>query len=162
MKRQYAGNQSSARRNPFDVMDVPNPNDQEVQEFATGTKLEGTPDDENRHGRPRATAINTARSKEVWSSSWNGRCGPHDPERCRGQMETGSSRSESCRRPYLSPIRLGQCGRRGLIDARREGTRLVGRYINLTGQKVTRPWIGVIVSNQRIERWTGGRLDFRR
>jgi hypothetical protein len=65
MKRQYAGNQSSARRNPFDVMDVPNPNDQEVQEFATGTKLEGTPDDENRHGRPRATAINTARSKEV-------------------------------------------------------------------------------------------------
>ena len=53
--------------------------------------------------------------------------------------------------------------RRGLIDAHREGTRLVGKYINLTDPKVTRPWIGLIVSNQRIDgRWTGGRLDFRR
>jgi hypothetical protein len=53
--------------------------------------------------------------------------------------------------------------RRGLIDAHREGARLVGKYINLTDPKVTRPWIGLIVSNQRIDgRWTGGRLDFRR
>jgi hypothetical protein len=53
--------------------------------------------------------------------------------------------------------------RRGLIDAHREDTRLVGKYINLTDPKVTRPWIGLIVSNQRIDgRWTGGRLDFRR
>src|SRR3954447_6633172 len=53
--------------------------------------------------------------------------------------------------------------RRGLIDAHREGTMLVGKYINLTDPKVTRPWIGLIVSNQRIDgRWTGGRLDFRR
>ena len=53
--------------------------------------------------------------------------------------------------------------RRGLIDAHREGTRLVGKYINLTDPKITRPWIGLIVSNQRIDgRWSGGRLDFRR
>jgi hypothetical protein len=53
--------------------------------------------------------------------------------------------------------------RRGLIDAQREGARLVGKYINLTDPKVTRPWIGLIVSNRRIDgRWTGGRLDFRR
>jgi hypothetical protein len=53
--------------------------------------------------------------------------------------------------------------RRGLIDARREGTRLVGKYINLTDPKVTRPWIGLIVNNLRIDgRWTGRRLDFRR
>ena len=38
-----------------------------------------------------------------------------------------------------------------------------GKYINLTDPKVTRPWIGLIVSNRRIDgRWTGGRLDFRR
>ena len=44
-----------------------------------------------------------------------------------------------------------------------EGARLVGKYINLTDPKITRPWIGLIVSNQRIDgRWTGGRLDFRR
>ena len=54
--------------------------------------------------------------------------------------------------------------RRGLIDAQREGaTKLVGKYINLTDPKVTRPWIGLIVNNERIDgRWTGGRLDFRR
>jgi len=53
--------------------------------------------------------------------------------------------------------------RRGLIDARREGARLTGKYINLTDPKITRPWAGLIVSNQRIDgRWTGGRLDFRR
>jgi hypothetical protein len=53
--------------------------------------------------------------------------------------------------------------RRGLIDARRDGARLVGKYINLTDPKIMRPWIGLIVSDLRIDgRWTGGRLDFRR
>lgn len=52
----------------------------------------------------------------------------------------------------------------GLIDAQRDGTkRLIGRYINLTNPTITRPWVGLIVSNQRIDgRWPGGRLDFRR
>ena len=54
--------------------------------------------------------------------------------------------------------------RQGLIDARREGPqRLVGKYINLSNPEITRPWIGRIVSDQRIDgRWTEGRLDFRR
>jgi hypothetical protein len=53
MKPQDAGNHSSSvdprrqTRSPFDVMDVPNPNDKEVLEFATGAKLAGTSDDEN-------------------------------------------------------------------------------------------------------------------
>lgn len=54
--------------------------------------------------------------------------------------------------------------RKGLIDAQREGSnRLVGKYINLSDPTITRPWIGLIVNNQRIDgQWTGGRLDFRR
>jgi hypothetical protein len=40
-------NLSRAIRNPFDVMDVPNPNDREVLEFAASAKLAGTSDDEN-------------------------------------------------------------------------------------------------------------------
>jgi hypothetical protein len=51
MESRDAGNRSSSvdqsRRNPFDVMDVPNPNDQEVLEFATGAELAGTSEDEN-------------------------------------------------------------------------------------------------------------------
>lgn len=34
-------------RNPFDVMDVPDPNDREVLAFAAGAKLAGSSDDEN-------------------------------------------------------------------------------------------------------------------
>jgi hypothetical protein len=53
--------------------------------------------------------------------------------------------------------------RKGLIDARREGRRLVGKYLNLSSPAITRPWIGLIVSDRRIDgRWTEGRLDFRR
>jgi hypothetical protein len=41
--------------------------------------------------------------------------------------------------------------------------RLVGKYINLSNPAITRPWVGLIVSDQRIDgRWTNGRLDFRR
>lgn len=54
--------------------------------------------------------------------------------------------------------------RRGLIDAWCTGaTRLVGKYINLGDPAITRPWIGLIASNRRIDgKWPGGRLDFRR
>ncbi|MES0041317.1 hypothetical protein [Mesorhizobium sp. M0091] len=53
--------------------------------------------------------------------------------------------------------------RHGLIDARREGSRMVGKYINLSDPSVTRPWIGLIVNEERIDgRWPAGRLDFRR
>ena len=54
--------------------------------------------------------------------------------------------------------------RRGLIDAMRESPqRLVGKYINLSNPAITRPWVGRIVSDQRIDgRWPQGRLDFRR
>jgi len=53
MKPQDAGNRESSvdqrrgTRNPFEVMDVPDPNDREVLEFAAGAKLAGTSDDEN-------------------------------------------------------------------------------------------------------------------
>ena len=35
------------------------------------------------------------------------RRGPNDSGRCREQMETGSSRSDNGKRPYLYPVRLG-------------------------------------------------------
>jgi hypothetical protein len=53
MKPQDVGNRESSvdqrrgTRNPFGVMDVPNPNDQEVLEFAAGAMLAGMSDDEN-------------------------------------------------------------------------------------------------------------------
>ena len=54
--------------------------------------------------------------------------------------------------------------RRGLIDARREGSRrLVGKYINLGNPEITVPWVGLAVSDQRIDGYFSlGRIDFRR
>ncbi len=100
MKPQDPGNRRSVdqdrqTRNQFGVMDVPNPNDQEVLEFAAGAKLAGTSDDEN------AVAWATPSEPVEW------RRGPNDSRRCREQMETGSSRSENGERPYLYPVRLG-------------------------------------------------------
>ncbi len=54
--------------------------------------------------------------------------------------------------------------RRALIDARRDGPdSLIGRYMNLSDPSITRPWVGLIVDNRRIDgRWPNGRLDFQR
>ena len=66
MRPQDAGNRSSSvdqgrrTRNPFDVMDVPNPNDREVLEFAAGAKLAGTLDDENAKAWTAATTKKAA------------------------------------------------------------------------------------------------------
>jgi hypothetical protein len=168
MKPQYAGNQCSAvgqrRRNPFDVMDVPNPNNQEVREFATSTKLEGTLADEN----AKAWAAPNLREQHgaiegSWSSRWNGGADPTIPGDAADKWKQGQAEVKSGGDRVYLRFDWDKGARRGLIDARREGTRLVGKYINLTDPKVTRPWIGLIVSNQRIDgRWTGGRLDFRR
>jgi len=83
MKSQDAGYRSSAvdqrgrARNPFGVMDVPDPDDQEVLEFAAGATLAGTSDEENAEtwtapgGRDQYDAI-----EGNWSSRWNGGADP--------------------------------------------------------------------------------------
>ena len=115
-----------------------------------------------RHGLPSVTAINTARSKETGpaggmagqptipgdaASKWK----PGQPE-----VKAQATVSISC---SIGTMERGE----ELIDAHRDGARLIGKYINLTDPKVVRPWVGLIVSHRRIDgRWTGGRLDFRR
>jgi hypothetical protein len=88
--------------------DVPNPNGEEVLQFAIGAKLAGTSDDENAKAWTAPSGCDQYHAIEGnWSSRW-GRSGPpHDPGRCREQMETEPSRGESRGRPSLSAIRLG-------------------------------------------------------
>jgi hypothetical protein len=156
---------SRRTRNPFGVMDVPNPNDQEVLEFATAAKLAGTSDDENAKawaaapgGRDKCGAI-----EGNWSSRWNGGADPTIRGDAANKWKQGQAEVKAAGDRLYLLFDWDNGARRGLIDAHREGTRLVGKYINLTDPKVTCPWIGLIVSNQRIDgRWTGGRLDFRR
>ena len=150
-------------RNPFDVLDVPDPNDQEVQEFATGAKLAGTSDDEN--AKPWTAATDQYGAIEgSWSSRWNGGADPTIPGDAANKWKQGQAEVKAAGDRLYLLFDWDNGARRGLIDAKRKRTtRLVGKYINLTDPKVMRPWVGLIVSNQRIDgRWTGGRLDFRR
>jgi hypothetical protein len=170
MQPQDAENRSSAveqrrrTRNPFDVMDVPDPNDQEVMAFAADATLAGASDDENakawagRSNRDQCGAI-----EGHWSSRWNGGADPTIPGDAANKWKQGQADVKAMGDRLYLLFDWDNGARRGLIDAHRQGTRLVGKYINLTDPKIVRPWIGVIVSNQRIDgRWTGGRLDFRR
>jgi hypothetical protein len=86
MKQQDAENQNSlvdqdyGIRNPFGVMDVPNPNDQEVLEFAADAKLAGTSDDENAKAwTPPSDRNHYSAIEGNWSSRWNGGADPTIP-----------------------------------------------------------------------------------
>jgi hypothetical protein len=170
MKPQDAGSRNSSVdqgcgiRNPFDVMDVPNPNDQEVLEFAAGAKFAGTSDDENSKAwtLPRGSDQYGA-IEGNWSCRWNGGADPTMPGDAVNKWKQGQAEARATDDRIYLLFDWDNGARRGLIDAQRQGTTLVGKYINLTDPKITRPWIGFIVNNQRIDgQWSGGRLDFRR
>ena len=170
MKPQDAGNPSSSvdrlhrTRNPFGVMDVPNPNDEDALEFAMGAKLAGTSDDENAAAWTVPTDRDQSSTIEgIWCSRWNGGVDPTIRGDAANKWKQGQAEVKAVGYRLYLLFDWGNGARRGLIDAHRVASRLVGKYINLTDPKVTRPWIGLILTNQRIDgRWTGGRLDFRR
>jgi hypothetical protein len=152
-------------RNPFGVMDVPDPNDQEVMQFAATATLEGSSDDEN--AAAWGTADDTSPRTTVegnWSSRWNGGADPTIAGDAPDKWKQGRAEARIVGERIYFTFDWDQGARKGLIDARREGPqRLVGKYVNLSNPAVTRPWIGRIVSDQRIDgRWPQGRLDFRR
>jgi hypothetical protein len=171
MKQQHAGSHDSlvdrdcGTRNPFSVMDVPNPNDREVSEFAAVTKFVGTSDDDN--AKAWATSGDRNQHDTIegnWSSRWNGGADPTIEGDAKDNWKQGRAEVRMVEDRVYLLFEWNHGARKGLIDARREGTtRLVGKYINLTDPEITRPWVGLVVSNQRIDgQWSEGRLDFRR
>src|ERR1700709_648225 len=169
MKPQSEANRSAAfdeglgSRNPFGVMDVPNPNDFEVARFAaTAATLEEFAD---ANAEPWGTANESDGTIEGnWSSRWNGGADPTIPEDAAYKWKRGSAEARIIGARVYLLFDWDRGARRGLIDAMRErAARLVGKEINLSNTAITRPWVGLIVSDQRIDgRWPQGRLDFRR
>jgi hypothetical protein len=156
---------TSGIRNPYGVMDVPKPNDQEVVEFAAHANLNGSTDDNNELAWGTVSENAASRSIEgTWSSRWNGGADPTIPGDAKEKWKQGQGEVRLVGNRVYLLFNWDNGARRGLIDAKIEGAgKLVGKYINLTAPEVMRPWIGLIVSNHRIDgRWTGGRLDFRR
>ena len=145
-------------------MDVPDPNDREVMEFAASATLEGTIDDANATAWGAGGADPHDAIEGSWSSRWNGGADPTIPGDAADKWKQGQAEVRTVGERVYFYFGWDGGARRALIDARREGQhKLVGKYINLTNPAITRPWIGLIVSNERIDgRYTNGRLDFRR
>jgi hypothetical protein len=162
-------------RNPFGVMDVPDPDGREVFEFAVSVALPETMalGDNNENAEAWITESRTTTAlagrdhagtiEGHWSSRWNGGADPTIPGDAAHKWKDGTADVRAVGERLYLLFDWDRGARRGLIDARRVGPRLIGKYINLSDPKITRPWIGLIVSNSRIDgRWTAGRLDFRR
>src|SRR3981189_2282556 len=147
-------------RNPFGVMDVPDPNDEEVTRFAGSATVEGSADDEN--AKNWSAADNSGQPSTIegnWSSRWNGGADPTIPEDAAYKWKRGSAEARIIGEGVSLLFGWDRGARRGLIDALRDGPqRLAGKYINLSNPAITRPWVGLIVSDARIDaRWTNGR-----
>ncbi len=151
------------KRNPFGVIDVPDPEGADVMQFAGTAALDGAADDVNSAawGTEESSQHDTIEGN--WSSRWNGGADPTIAGDTADKWKQGRGEARvTGDRVYLY-FDWDSGARKGLIDARREGQRLVGKYINLTSPAITRPWVGRIVSDERIDgRFPEGRLDFRR
>jgi hypothetical protein len=152
-------------RNPFGVMDVPDPNDADVTEFARTATLDGSDADDNAGNWSPVDSSGQQHSiLGNWSSRWNGGADPTIAGDSPDKWKQGRAEARIAGGRVYLYFDWDSGRRQGLIDARRDGSqRLVGKYINLSNPEITRPWIGRIVDDRRIDgRWTQGRLDFRR
>jgi hypothetical protein len=152
-------------RNPFGVMDVPDPDDADVAQFAAGATLDGSAADDNAAAWSPVDSIGERHTiLGNWSSRWNGGADPMIAGDTAKKWKQGRAEARMVADRVYLYFEWNLGARKGLIDARREGpNRLVGKYINLTNPDITRPWVGLIVDDRRIDgRWTQGRLDFRR
>ena len=129
------------------------------------SRLNGAPGDDNAKGwtstrerGPKATV------EGPWESRWNGAADPTIPGDAADHWKHGAGELKIARNTIYLTFDWNGGVRKGMIEARREGdNRLVGKYIDLSTPEITRPWVGLIVSNDRIDgRFPEGRLDFRR
>jgi hypothetical protein len=144
-------------RNPFGVHDVPDPTGADVREFAISKEFIASPQDANAQAWTRLDPHEQRSIEGEWWSRWNGGSLGLD-------WKQGTARVRRVGNHVYLLFHWADETQRGLIEAELEtNARLVGRYINLGNTEILRPWVGLIVDNQRIDGyWPEGRLDFRR
>jgi hypothetical protein len=142
-------------RNPFGLPDVPDPDGKDVKEFATTVKLPA--DDRDRNAEqwaPKATDGRPGVLDGEWFGRWDGGSGP-------AQVRTVRDRVY-----ILHTDRKGDAiVSRWLVEAVRDGKdRLIGRWMTVNQPQETGPFVGRIVSDERIDGVWGpdARWDFRR
>jgi hypothetical protein len=152
-----AGEVPAPTRNPFGVLDVTDPDGEDVQKFArdAAERIPAKADEDANAGAwSNMTLVNKPDSIEgPWSSRWNG-----GAEKWIGNG-TAHIRIAKDRVYILYSDATGSY----LVDAKRAGNTLVGRYVNINNPKDVSPFFGRIVDNTRIDgAWSQGRWDLRR
>jgi hypothetical protein len=144
-------------RNPFGVMDVANPDGDDVQAFAKRAQLPGGNKDDNAPQWSEKMTEGVADSLDgEWFCRWSSGGGANTSWYC----GTATVRTIKDRVYILCKDETGTF----LIDTLRKGNQLVGRYNCVVGNSSdSTPWVGMIVDNERIDGcWGGGRWDLRR
>lgn len=150
-------------RNPFGTMDVPEPSDSGVMDYAATAMLAGDAADGNAAHWASLPASSDP-LEGAWASRWNGGADPTIAGDTPDKWKQGRAEVRVAGERVYLRFDWDNGRRHGLIDAVREsGHRLVGKYINLTNPAIMRPWIGLVVDASRIDGcFPNGRLDFRR
>ena len=147
--------QSVSEKNPFGVKDVGEINYDEVRKFAATSVLNGADNDPNaeKWATPQSTNEETGTIEGIWSSRWNGGSAGIQWKKGKAQVKRVSD-------VYFI---LYEDDGKYLIEGKMENGLLLGKYINLNNEADGGPWVGKVVSKDRIDgQWPQGRWDFRR
>lgn len=130
--------------------------DEEVDTFSRNTFDYSANDDPNSSKWFTSTSKETvSRIDGEWHGRWNGGSAGNEWREGEASIRTIND---------IVYILINDGERPYLIVARMDGTaRLVGRYFRIDHRKDTTPWVGYIISDDRIDGlWLQGRWDFRR
>ena len=145
----------SSTRNPFQITDICDMKYDEILDFAQTVNLPGDANDPNSAPWADDLEVTNDTLDGSWKSRWNS-----GPGTAWNEIPADLSLPQDVF--ILFSEDKGQSGY--LIEAKHLfNDWLVGRYINITNPGQTSPWIGRIISNDRIDGiYDGGRWDLRR
>lgn len=144
------------RRNPFGFPDIDRPLGKDVQAFAMQTRVPGAGDDENAQAWNRRGLGGKADTiAGQWEYRWKGGTARDAWVTGVAQIRLANDRVFIlCRDSGTKYMIEGQLGK---------NERIVGRYVNLNDSGDTSPFVGRLVTKERIDGyWSDGRWDLRR
>lgn len=146
-------------RNPFSVPDIPDFDIEKIRAFAKDISLPGGSQDPNAASWLKGMEASDEKiSQESLAGDWHGRWngGSAAANWVQGKAEV---REKDGRIYFLFRDNTGVY----LLEAQKDGNRLLGRHIEVRSGRDEGPWVGRLVNSRRIDgQWAHGRWDFRR
>ena len=132
---------ATVTRNPFGVSDVENPLGEDIKKFAKGQWLSGGKNDKNaKQWVTNETEGKTGSLDGEWAGRWEEGIGI-------AKVNTVNDRVYVLYTDYEGPLK----GHTWLLEAAKEGNRLLGRWVQVGNPKDTGAFLGLIVDNERID-----------